>query len=340
MADAPPTSGPRAPGPDLGVDLASIHELDGIAEDHVLNTELLNAELPDARFADASYLHWLYDLNPLGRGYYDNVDDVAEDGTSTRVAHYGLIPQTYRDAHETSPFVFSLNAVSRSGNQRRGFFTEIGRKIWGRAQQDGVRVVIGVTNANSTWPVRKAGWRVMGPMPVKFVLPSPFPDRNFTSYDVDDDFLDSDTFDALAEGLDESPAWHWTNCWTPEYLRWRLAAPNGARFSVHVSDELVAVSSPSSFRGVPVAVVLKLLPRHGRFGPIDAKPAVTAICHHHRAPFAVYSGHNRHVVVNGVRVPERFKPVPLNIVMLSLDDAIDQSTFQLDTFEFLDMDAY
>jgi hypothetical protein len=67
---------------------------------------------------------------------------------------------------------------------------------------------------------------------------------------------------------------------------------------------------------------------------------VTAICHHHRAPVAVYAGHNRHVRVNGIRLPERFKPVPLNLVMLSLSEKVDQLTFQLDTYEFLDMDAY
>lgn len=311
-------------------------ELEARARDHRLNTELLNAELPDPRFADASYLRWLYDLNPLGEGIYDNVDD--DDGT--RLAHYALIPQAYRDVHGDAPFVFSLNAVSRSGAQRRGFFSEIGQKIWGRARDQGVRAVIGVTNVNSTWPVRKQGWRVMGPMPVQLVVPSPLRERDWVSYDVTPELLESDEFEELAEGLDESPAWHWTNRFTPEYLQWRLAPPNVAPYSLHVSDELVAIGTRSAVGGVPMAVVLKLLPRHGRFGPIPGQPAINAICRHHRAPAAVYAGYNRHVVVNGIRVPERFKPVPLNLVMLSLDEAIDQHTFQLDTFEFLDMDAY
>jgi hypothetical protein len=92
--------------------------------------------------------------------------------------------------------------------------------------------------------------------------------------------------------------------------------------------------------GVPVAVVLKLLPRAGRFGPLSSRDVVNAICGHHRAPAAVYAGHNRHVTVRGVRLPERFKPVPLNLVILGVGDDVDQRTFQLDTFEFLDMDAY
>ncbi len=316
--------------------LGAIDDLDGVSIDHVKNTELLNAELPDPRFVDASYLHWLYDLNPLGTGIFGNVDD--DDGV--RLAHYGLIPQEYRHAEGRVPFVFSLNAVSRSGAQRRGFFSEIGQKIWARAQEQGVQVVVGVTNANSTWPVKKLGWRVMGPMPVKLLVPRPGRPRNVVSHDVTGAFVDSAPFADLAAGLDESPAWHWTNCWTPEYLRWRLSAPHGTRYAVHVGPELVAVSTVTHQHGVPFAVVLKLLPRHGRFGPISSHEMISAICRHHRAPLGVYAGHNRHVPVRGLRLPERLKPVPLNLVMLSLTDRVDQHTFQLDTFEFFDMDAY
>jgi hypothetical protein len=304
--------------------------------DHIKNTELLDAELPDARFVDASYLHWLYDLNPLGRAYYDNVD--GPDGN--RIAHYALIPQEYRNAAGRAPFVFSLNAVSRSGSQRRGFFGEIGQKIWGRAREAGVRVVVGVTNSKSTGAVKKQGWRVMGPMPVQLVPALPVPARNVDSFAVTPEFLASATFDELAAGLDDSPARHWTNCWTPEYLRWRLAAPNAARYSVHVGTQLVAISTATVEHGVPVAVVLKLLPRDGRFGPLPSGEMLRAICAHHRAPAAVYAGYNRHVPVRGIRLPERLKPVPLNLVMLSLTTDVDQHTFQLDTYEFLDMDAY
>ena len=330
MPEGSDPTGPHA------FELSAIEDLAAVDLDHVKNTELLDAELPDPRFADASYLHWLYDLNPLGRGIYDSIDD--DEGV--RVAHYGLIPQQYRDADGPQPFVFSLNAVSRSGAQRRGFFSEIGQKIWGRAQEEGTQVVIGVTNGNSTWPVKKQGWRVLGPMPVKLVVPSPVRPRNVVSHPVTPAFLDSAVFTDLAQGLDASPARHWTNCWTPEYLRWRLATPHVAPYTVHVSPELFAVSTITHTKGVPFAVILKLLPRDGRFGPMPADQMISAICRHHRAPSAVYAGHNRHVVVKGIRLPEKLKPVPLNLVMLSLTDKVDQLTFQLDTYEFFDMDAY
>ena len=304
------------------------------AANHRANTELLDAELPDKRFVDERYLTWLYDENPIGEAYHDGIDD--DDGV--RVGHYALIPQQYRNADGPAPFVFSLNAVSRSGSQRKGHFGEIGRRIWGRAGDDGVRMVIGVTNAKSTGAVKKNGWRVVGPIPVKMLLLTGRPVAPVAHHRATPELLDSPEFAALASDLDRSPAWHWTNRWTADYLAWRLAAPT-ADYTVHVGPEIVAISTRTEMFGIPVAVVLKLLPRGGRFGPLPSRDLVNAICTYHRAPCAVYAGHNRHVPVRGIRLPERFKPVPLNLVILGVGD-LDQLTFQLDTFEFLDMDAY
>ncbi|HEY8061024.1 MAG TPA: hypothetical protein VID94_19810, partial [Acidimicrobiales bacterium] len=73
--------------------------------DNELNTELLNAELPDPRFVDDAYLAWLYDRNPDGPA----IQAAADEG-GVRVAHYALVPQTYRNAAGEAPFLFSLNA--------------------------------------------------------------------------------------------------------------------------------------------------------------------------------------------------------------------------------------
>lgn len=328
MSDQPPTT---ATSPAIAADRTGSARL----ADHVANTELLDAELPDKRFVDERYLTWLYDANPYGSGIYDNVDD--DDGT--RIAHYALVPQTYRNVDGPAPFVFSLNAVSRSGSQRRGFFGEIGSRIWGRAGEQGVQMVIGVTNAKSTGAVKKNGWRVVGPIPVKMVLPTGRPVATVEHHAATASYLASPAFEAVAADLDRSPAWHWTNSWTTEHLRWRLAAPT-ASYVVHVGPELVAISTRTEMFGVPVAVILKLLPRGGRFGPLASRDLLNAVLLHHRAPCGVYAGHNRHVPVRGIRLPERLKPVPLNLVIISPGDVLDPTTFQLDTFEFLDMDAY
>jgi len=303
--------------------------------DYVANTELLDAELPDARFVDSSYLHWLYDDNPLGSAFQEQVD---EDGV--RVAHYALIPQQYRDASGPVPFVFSLNAVSRTGAQRKGYFGLLQLRVWSRARDAGTRCGIGVTNARSHRGVQVMGWRFAGPMPVEVVLPGRSGPGSWESHHVTDELLAGPVFAAAAEGLDEQPAEHWTNCWTPEYLRWRLSAPNGARFALHVSDDLLAVSTLSSFKGVPVAVVVKLAPRGAPAKPISGRSAVAEVCRFHKAPAAVYAGFNRHVSLRGVPLPHALKPSPLNLEVCSLSDTIRQREFRLDTYEFLDMDAY
>jgi len=41
-----------------------------------------------------------------------------------------------------------------------------------------------------------------------------------------------------------------------------------------------------------------------------------------------------------VQPPRRLQPSPLHLIERSLSPAIDQTTFAVDTFEFLDMDAY
>jgi len=304
-------------------------------ENNKRNTELLDTELPDERFADESYLHWLYDLNPLGPAYQEQVD---EDGV--RVAHYALIPQTYRDPEGPAQFVFSLNAVSRSTAQRKGYFGMLQLRVWSRARDGGVLAGIGVTNARSHRGVEIMGWRMAGQMPVQIVVPSPIRPRRWQSHHVTPELLASPTFAELAEGLDDHPAEHWTHAWTPEYLRWRLSAPHGATFAVHVADDLLAISTRSDFKGVPVAVIVKLLPRHGYAEPQSGAPAIAEACWFHRAPAAVYSGFNRLVTVRGVPAPERLKPSPLNLEICSLSDRIRQDTFTLDAYEFLDMDAY
>lgn len=301
-----------------------------------LDTELLDAELPDPRFCDERYLEWLYHRNPHGPGYTDSID---ADGL--RVAHYAFVPQEYRNAQGRARFAFSLNAVTRSGIQRKGYFTTISRRLFERAAADGVRVIVGVSNENSTPPVvEKLGWRLYCPLPVT-VAPRPLRRASgWRAVDVDDDYLRSAAFERDVTGLDDHDADGWTNCYTVEHLRWRLASPNGPGFTVHVGPDLVAISTRSAIGPVPMAVLLKLLPRGGTERILGARDAVSAVCRHHRSPACVYAGWNRWVRVRGLTPPRRLLPAPLNLIVKSLDEEIDQDRLVLDTFEFLDMDAY
>lgn len=223
-------------------------------EDNRRNTELLDHELPDPRFVDERYLHWLYDQNPDGPA----IQAAADEG-GVRVAHYTLVPQTYRNAAGEAPFLFSLNAVTRRGTQRKGYWSELGQQVFAEATAQGRKLVIGVPNEKSTpGAVKYLGYRFVGPMPVHVTVPTGR-GRGFEHHPVDDAFLDGPAFAALAPDLSRHEAAHWTNHYTPERLRWRLARPHGD-YVVHVGADLVGVSTRSALGPVPMAVLLKVFP--------------------------------------------------------------------------------
>jgi hypothetical protein len=304
------------------------------ALDNERNTELLAAELPAARYVDSEYLHWLYDENPYGPAIQRAVDD---DGV--RVAHYALIPQRYRGRDGVVPAAFSLHAVVRSGTQRKGYFQKLGAEIYAEAADRGWQFSTGVCNDKSIGAVVKhMGWKTPGPLPVR-LCPPLHTGRGVTSHRVDAELLAAGGFADLTTGLDDFAVDQWTNSYTTEYLRWRLACP-GVQYAIHTSDDLVAVTTHDVRYGVRAAVLLKVFRRSDGPAPARADAMVAAACRFHRAPYAVYAGFNARVRVRGVQPPRRLQPSPLHLILRSLSPTVDQGALTLDTFEFLDMDAY
>ena len=140
---------------------------------------------------------------------------------------------------------------------------------------------------------------------------------------------------------DAVPVRDWVQSWTPDFLRWRLSRPDGG-YVLHVARDAVGVSvlSHAALR-IRAAVLLKVFPRPGATLPVASGSLVRAACRVHRAPMCVYAGFNAHAVVRGIAPPRRLQPSPLNLVFKSLDEErAPSATFRVDTFEFLDMDAY
>jgi hypothetical protein len=299
--------------------------------------ELLNAELPHPKWRDATHLEWLYHQNPYGPGIYGfRVEGERVD------AHYANIPQLYRTPDGPMRMMFSLNAVTRGVAQRRGHFWSIAEELYARDLAEyGAQGVIGVSNDNSTPPVvKKLDFRLLGPLPVRVVPTGPAADAD--SFEVTREWLESPASDTVLDGLDHPVEWGWRNMATPEYLRWRLASAGTDPFHLHVTEDLVAVSVRSEAGPVPAAVVVKLMPRRPlpAGSRLSAQRMVGAVCRHHGAPFAVYAGFNARVRLAGLMPPRRLQPSPLNLIYRSLTDRAPKLGFRLETFEFLDMDAY
>ena len=177
-------------------------------------------------------------------------------------------------------------------------------------------------------------------MRARLVVPTPGR-KPVESHDVDTAFLASDRFREITQDLDWPPVHGWAQSWDTDFLRWRLSRPDGG-YTMHVADDAIAVThrAPAPLH-VPVAVLLKVFPRRGARLPLRVSHIARAAAAAHRTPFVLYVGWNVHVRVGGVTIPRRFQPSPLNVVLKVLDPSrVDATSFALDTWELLDMDAY
>ena len=328
---------------------ATVHEgvegwtVDGSSDDQKIlddATALLDAELPDPRFVSSDYLRWAYRDNPLGRAV-ERHQVVAAGGEPRLVAHYANMPRVYRGpGGERSNGAWSQNAVVHRDHQRTRHFSRIGLEIYDEAAGRGWSFVVGVTNKKSTGAVVKyMGWRLVGPLPVRVVSPLGRGARRIRHIDVSAEFLASEEFSEFAATVDLHRVSGWATDYTPEVLRWRLACPN-TRYCLHIAEDVALITTRAAAGLLPACVVLKAFPINSGNARVDATRAIRSATRRLRGAIAVYAGFNASVRVRGIRPPRRLQPSPLNLIVRHLDPAVDQNAISLDTFEFLDMDAY
>ena len=319
-------------------------------------TDLLRAELPDPRLADdTAYLRWCYCANPAGRAieryhYIDSED--SDDSESLLVAHYLHIKRCYvGPSGEQVEGGWSMHAVTRSGHQRSRHFVRLAHEIIAEAAESGLAFVVGVANDKSVGSaVKYIGFTNIGPLPVRVIAAvagrGAGMARRMAHAEATQDWLNSADFTALAARIDHHSPRGWSTLWSPDVLRWRLSCPF-ARYWVHIGDDLALITTRTTYGRLPVTVVLKAFALHGDNGaqrmrrrPLHAGRAIRAVTVAQRSVFAVYAGFNSAVQVGGIAPPRRLQPSPLNLVIRNYAGAGDQQSPQLDTFEFLDMDAY
>ncbi len=302
---------------------------------HELTLDLLRTVLPSPRWDNLDFLDWVYDRNPVGELVEQNVD---RDGK--RLCHIGGVPIELRSADDAGRFMILYNSSAAPEEQGKGTYVKTLFTLHGRATELGFHGMMGVTNAASTGPATKGfKARMLGALPAKLCVPTVLRSPHHTHHLADAAFLDSTEFESIMADIDETPAGAWTQSWTPDVMRWRLRWP-GRDYTVHVGPDLVAVSTLTSFNGVPIAALLKLVPRHGARGPLSSARMIAAICKYHWTPAAVYAGFNANVPVKGFHLRQDRLPSPLNLLFLSTSDHVDTDSFRFETFEFLDFDAY
>ncbi len=290
---------------------------------------LLRQVFPDARVGDVAYLRWLYEQSPFGHVVETNVDD--DHG---RAAHYAVVPVALCvDGHETRG-ALSLNTAVHERARGGGTFVRLAAATFEEAARAGIEVVVGVANANSTPGfVRRLGFENHGPLAATVLLPTPGPRagiRSAPAHAAAGAALLQD-----ADGLVEAGPAGWARKWTAESLAWRLACP-ATRYVVHRSDQALMITTAERRAGVNVAVLLAVFAA-AALAPGHTRQLIRAACRTHRAPLAIHVGVNDRVPFQGLPLPERLRPSPLNLISRTLGDVRVPPASR---FEFLDFDAY
>jgi GNAT superfamily N-acetyltransferase len=294
---------------------------------------LLRSTFPDAsRISAPEYLRWLYEDSPFGPVIEANLDD--EQG---RAGHYAVVPIGLVSDGVERTGALSLNTAVDERARGGGVFVRLATEAIELAERQGVAMIVGVANANSTPGfLKRLSFEFVGPLPATVLVPVPWRGRDVNSAWVADAAFEVGGVVADLGPLLAPPARGLARTWTPEALRWRLAAP-GSHYAVHRSEHALAVSTSDRSKAVPVAILLKVFAAEP-LGAGERASLVSAACRFHRAPLALHVGMNEMAGFRGLPLPERLRSSPLNLIMRRLTGAPART--DITRFEFLDFDAY
>lgn len=294
---------------------------------------LLRSTFPDAlRISEPEYLRWLYEDSPFGSVIEANLDDA-----QGRAGHYAVVPVDLVSDGIECTGALSLNTAVDERARGGGVFVSLATEAIGRAERQGVAMIVGVANANSTPGfLRRLSFDLVGQLPATVLVPAPWRRRRVRSAWADDEAFAADGVAASLEPLLAPPPRGLARAWTPETLRWRLAAP-GSRYALHRSEHALAVSAADHSKAVPVAMLLKVFASEP-LGAAERAALVGAACRLHRAPLALHAGINEMAGFRGLALPDRLRSSPLNLIVRRLEGAPPRT--DIARFEFLDFDAY
>jgi GNAT superfamily N-acetyltransferase len=309
-------------------------------EDDLASTAaLLNTVFAPDPPVGTEELGWYYRSNPEGEAAVGRVEEGGR-----QVGNYSLVPLRFDRADGTRLRLgLGVDLAVHPEARGTGTFRATVEESYRQGMASGLDGILGVANAQSSpRMVNAMGWRLLPPLPLRILLPRP-PGTRIEHLQVDSDLLASGRiFDLLPQRSPGGSA-GFTATWSADLLVWRLARPRGD-YVLHVLEDLLVVSTRTSFAGLPVAVALKTLPRHPILEPLDCGRVAGAIAAYHHTPLVVHWGINPNVAYKGPVVPRRLQPRPLDLVLhpFTVEGTrhFDPGTFAMAGFEFLDFDAY
>jgi len=284
-------------------------------------------------------LDWYYRSNPEGEAAVGRVEEGGR-----QVGNYSLVPLRFERADGTRLRLgLGVDLAVHPEARGTGTFRATVEESYRQGIASGLDGILGVANAESSPRMVKAmGWSLLPPLPLRVLLPRP-PGGGVEHLQVDSDLLASGRIYDLLPQRTRGGSAGFTAIWSADLLVWRLARPRG-NYVLHVLEDLLVVSTHTSFAGLPVAVALKTLTRHPIPEPLDCGRVAGAIAAYHHTPLVVHWGINPDVAYKGPVVPRRLQPRPLDLVLHPFTVAgsrnFDPGAFAMAGFEFLDFDAY
>ncbi len=278
-------------------------------------------------------LRWYYDENPMGPAAVGRVE---EDGR--RLGNYALVPNLFRSpAGEERRLGLGVDLAVDSRARGSGAFRRTVEDAYDRGRSMGFDGILGVANANSApRMVATLGWRALPALPVT-MIPAIGRSRGFRSMVATESVIDK-LPQHIGSSFVRTSTTGFAPVWNLDLLQWRLRRPNHT-YSLHISDDLVVVSTRSVVAKVPFGIILGVLARRDSAAvPIGRLASVVG--RHHRAPSVIHWGRTPALRVRGIPLPQKLMPSPLSLVLHPLVDGFDTGAFELGEFGFLDFDAY
>jgi GNAT superfamily N-acetyltransferase len=256
------------------------------------------------KLADVAYLRWLYAENPCGPVVGFNA---REDGRLA--AHYVCVPARMRVNGRCANALLSLNTATHPDFQGKGLFTRLAESTYAAGAEEGVELVYGIANANSTPGfVRKLGFALVAPLESRVGIGP----------------LGRFDWSRLEERA------RFGHAWSPEALAWRLRNPAN-RVSMHSSRG--GCRGFSSATGRPGMRAWAVMPDSD-----DKHDGAVA------APWSarVWLG----LMPSGLgtfgaypHLPQRLRPSPLNLIVRGLREPLPVDADGV-FLNFLDFDAF
>ena len=266
--------------------------------------QLFAACFPTATHLNVDYLRWLYRDNPDG----NVVGFDAFDGDRL-AAHYVCIPAAIYLDGKPARSLLSLNTATHPNYQGKGLFTRLADMTYAAGAGDGFRCVYGVANANSTPGfVRKLGFQLVAPLKAMVGIGSLRADWN--------KLLSNAAF---------------RRSWSPDSFRWRCSNP---------INPLSVTCERKSIARLKARAINKILCAYGEI-PLDFEPEefVSSTPTMFRLFLGLFPSDSCGYPTF-VKIPDRFRPSPLNLIFKPLNSAPAALEPQQVLFSFADFDAY